>query len=311
LTDPPSDGKWPHIWWIPTGLLTKFPLHAAGRHKENSSETVIDRVMSSYSSSIKTMLHSRSSRSLEIPPSASRQALLIAVPNAPGSLPLRFATKEVATLHKLCKSMAFDPIEPGRRKSDIISRLPQCKIFHFAGHGFTDGNDPSGSYLLLEDGKNDPLTVAILLEMNIREQSPFLAYLSACGTGQISDERFLDESIHLISAFQLAGFRHVIGTLWEVNDEVCVDVASITYEGMRDGRMTDESVCLGLHNAIRKLRNDWVFAKGSRRGLNNQSGARDAGYGDQRDDRLPRDGVICEDDEEGSLSWVPYIHFGV
>jgi CHAT domain-containing protein len=183
-------------------------------------------------------------------------------------------------LHKLCQSMAFNTIEPGQRTSDVISHLPQCKIFHFAGHGFTHGSDPSKSYLLLSDGRNNPLKVAALLEMNIREQLPFLAYLSACRTGQSSDERLLDESIHLISAFQLAGFRHVIGTLWEVNDEVYIDVARITYEGIRDGRMTDESVCLGLHNATRKLRNDWLFAKGSRHRLKIQFGPRDAGHGD-------------------------------
>jgi CHAT domain-containing protein len=80
-----------------------------------------------------------------------------------------------------------------------------------------------------------------------QREPPFLAYLSACGTGRTQNNRFVDESIHLISACQLAGFRHVIGTLWEVNDQSCVDVARITYEGMKDGKMSDESVCLGLH----------------------------------------------------------------
>jgi CHAT domain-containing protein len=126
---------------------------------------------------------------------------------------LPFATKEATMLHDLCKSMAFNPIEPGRRKQDIISHLPDCKIFHFAGHGYTDNEDPLKSHLLLGDGKSDPLAVAALLEMNLRERPPFLAYLSACGTGRIRDERFFDESVHLISACQLAGFRHVIGTL--------------------------------------------------------------------------------------------------
>jgi hypothetical protein len=106
----------------------------------------------------------------------------------------------------------------------------------------------------LEDEKADPLAVATLLEMKLYDDLSFLAYLSASGTGRIGNEKFLDESIHLISAFQLAGFRHVIGTLWEVNDEVCVDVARIIHEGIRDGHMTDESLCEGLHNAVRKPR---------------------------------------------------------
>jgi len=65
----------------------------------------------------------------------------------------------------------------------------------------------SNSCLILEDGT---LRVAELLEMNLLERSPFLAYLSACGTGRVKDERFVDESIHLMSAFQLAWFRHVV-----------------------------------------------------------------------------------------------------
>jgi hypothetical protein len=64
--------------------------------------------------------------------------------------------------------------------------------------------------------------------------------------------------IHLVSACQLGAFRHVIGTLWEVNDELCVDVARITHEALRDGGMTDESVSQGLHNATRGLRDRWL-----------------------------------------------------
>lgn len=211
--------------------------------------------MSSYNSSIKSIIHSRRRPVVQ---STSSQALLVAIEHTPEQVRLPYAIKEVEIIRNLIKSMDMDPIEPGRRKQDVISYLPQCKIFHFAGHGYTDDEDPSRSHLLLEDGKNDTLTVATLLEMNLREYSPFLAYLSACGTGRIKDEKFFDESIHLISVYQLAGFRHVIGTLWEVNDEACVDIARITYEGMRDRGMSDESVCWSLYRASRELRDCWL-----------------------------------------------------
>lgn len=128
----------------------------------------------------------------------------------------------------------------GLASKTLYHICPILKSFHSARHGKIDQKDPSQSSLLLEDG---PPTVATLLEMNLRKWSPFLAYLSACSTGQIEDERFFDESIHLISAYQLVGFRYVIGTLWEVNDGSCVDITRITYEVMRDGGMTDEPVC--------------------------------------------------------------------
>lgn len=74
---------------------------------------------------------------------------------------------------------------------------------------------------------------------------------------RIDEERYSDEIIHLIDACQPAGFRHVVGTLWEVNDESCVDVARITYEIMRDTGLTDESVNHGLHAASLYLRDTW------------------------------------------------------
>src|SRR4029077_16542650 len=51
-----SDNNWPHVWWVPTGPLSHLPLHAAGRY-EDCTETVLDRVMSSYSLSVKALIY--------------------------------------------------------------------------------------------------------------------------------------------------------------------------------------------------------------------------------------------------------------
>ncbi|KAH8736103.1 CHAT domain-containing protein [Ilyonectria robusta] len=294
FTDPPQ-GTLPHVWWIPTGPLAKFPIHAAGYHMKG--QAVLDRVMSSYSSSVKAMIHTRRRPTT---PSTSAHALLVAMEHTPGrGIRLPFAPKEIEVLHNLCKCMKLYPIEPGRRKEDVISHLPRCKIFHFAGHGYTNGTDPSKSHLLLQD---EPLTVANLLEIDLRKSPPFLAYLSACGTGRIKDERFVDESIHLISGCQLAGFRHVIGTLWEVNDESCVEMAKLTYEGIRNGGLTDESVCQGLHAACRELRDQWLAIQTDTSSSEPHSGKV----------RMPRDVVLCDGLEGATtLHWVPYVHFGV
>jgi tetratricopeptide (TPR) repeat protein len=74
FTHCPTNDNWPHVWWIPTGPLSKFPLHAAGYHEKGSCQTVLDRVMSSYSSSIKAIIHGRRRR---IMPFISAQALLV------------------------------------------------------------------------------------------------------------------------------------------------------------------------------------------------------------------------------------------
>ncbi|RTE82244.1 hypothetical protein BHE90_003244 [Fusarium euwallaceae] len=319
LNGTPAEENWPRIWWIPTGPLSRFPLHAAGHHRQGVGETVLDRVVSSYSSSIKAIIHGRARRRASIDPS---QALLVAVENTLGQRPLRFATQEIGELRELCGSMELTPVEPIREKERLKECLQLCKIFHFAGHCSTNYHNPLNSHLFLDDGDANPLRVSDLLDINLHKSSPFLAYLSACGTGQILDETFIDESIHLISACQLAGFRHVIGTLWDVEDGFCVKVAKITYKEIGDGKMSDESVSRGLHKASRKLRDDTLgdlmeFRKAGRR--SRSDGTLGEGGTSVRDDgrgglsRKPK--FVDSDDEDdletGLLDWVPYVHFGV
>jgi CHAT domain-containing protein len=122
----------------------------------------------------------------------------------PGSRRLPFAKDEITMLHESCKSLSLNPIEPGQSKKDVMDHLRDCEIFHFAGHGHTDFDNPSNSHLRLQDWKNEPLTVQDLLETSLHNNPPFLAYLSACGTGRVDEGRFIDESLNLISAFQLA-----------------------------------------------------------------------------------------------------------
>ncbi|EXM20063.1 hypothetical protein FOTG_11883 [Fusarium oxysporum f. sp. vasinfectum 25433] len=298
---PPNQQEWPHVWWIPTGPLSRFPLHASGRHRERSGKTVMDRVISSYSPSLRALVHGRRQRVVTAGPA---KALLIDAEYTENHPHLPQARAEIKVVSKICESMAIRPVSVGQSKQDMLSGLRNCKIFHFAGHGYTNGDDPSKSHLCLSD-TSDPLTVGDILRLNLHEASPFLAYLSACSTGRVQDDKFIDESIHLISAFQLAGFRHVIGTLWKVRDKHCVDVARVTYEAIREGGMTDDSVCRGLHKATRMLRDSWLesFDKKRERLV-------------QGDEKGTRDVIPCDDEEEIIVGlvpayWVPYVHFGV
>ncbi|KAI9897347.1 hypothetical protein N3K66_007203 [Trichothecium roseum] len=113
----------------------------------------------------------------------------------------------------------------------------KCTIFHFAGHGELDPADASRSKLLLDDWERDALTVGDLRDSRLQEHPPFLAYLSACSTGANKATNLLDECIHLANAFQLAGFRHVIGTLWKVSDRHCVNVARTVYQTLAEEGM--------------------------------------------------------------------------
>ncbi|KAJ4050479.1 hypothetical protein NW761_005276 [Fusarium oxysporum] len=299
----------PRIWWIPTGVLSIYPLHAAGRHYKGSRDTVIDRAMSSYSSSVRAIIRTRSRAGLNPCPLGNERAVLVSMERTPGYSTLPSAGREITQLRPICESKGFEVVEPKGIKEDIVSQFPECKVFHFAGHGATNLRDPSQSSLLLQD---EPLTVSTLLETNIQQYSPFLAYLSACGTGQIAHEKFLDESIHLISAFQLAGFRHVIGTLWEVGDDISVHMARITYEAIQRGDSADESVCRGLHKATLERRDQWFREQTPTRGRKRK--ARSILQDERGTASDPRDIEALDDDDEDVSrfpQWVPYVHYGV
>ncbi|KAG5760795.1 hypothetical protein H9Q72_011093 [Fusarium xylarioides] len=298
---PAGQQEWPHIWWIPTGPLSRFPLHASGRHRDRSGKTVMDRVLSSYSPSLKALIHGRRQREIATGPS---HALMIDVKHTNGHPRLPQARAEIKVVGEICESMSIRPVSGGQSKQDMLSFLRNCKIFHFAGHGYTNGDDPSKSHLCLSD-TSDPLTVGDILKLNLHEKFPFLAYLSACSTGRVQDDKFIDESIHLISAFQLAGFRHVIGTLWKVRDKHCVDVARVTYEAIREGGMTDDSVCRGLHKATRMLRDNWLESLDKKREWVVQGGEKGMR------DIVPYDDGEAYRDVEFPAYWVPYVHFGV
>lgn len=295
FTKPPLDSNWPRVWWIPTGVLSQLPLHAAGYHTRGSTETVLDRVMSSYTSSIKSLIFGRRHHIRQSVGPLSDHALLVAMRETPGLSPsqvLPYAEIEVDMLNDLCPSLRLKPIMTARRKDNVLKHLQGCKIFHFAGHGQSDPAEPSQSRLLLEDWTTDPLTVGDLRDYKLQENPPFLGYLSACSTGANTADRLADEGIHLVSAFQLAGFRHVVGTLWEVSDRHCVDVARVLYETLRDEGMTDVAVCRGLHHALRELR---------------------AGHIDKRQEARKAFHLDLEAPDKGLLNshWIPYVHFGV
>ncbi|KAM5357069.1 hypothetical protein ACJZ2D_016456 [Fusarium nematophilum] len=300
FTGPPSDtgSKWPHLWWVPTGALTRFPLHAAGHHLRRTGETAVDRVVSSYASSVKAIIHSR--RRPQQAPAAgeSRNAVVVAMQNTPKQTRLEYASGEVDAVVAVCESMGLPHDRPRPQKADVSSALEACRIFHFAGHGSTHPIEPLQSQLLLDDWDREPFTVASLLETNLTSQPPFLAYLSACGTGQILDEGSVDESIHLANACQLAGFRHVVGTLWSVDDGLCVDMARMTYEFLRDEGVRDDCVSRGLHRAMRTVRDRWVEGE-------------DAGHGESCLSGPERDAKLRQGSEARRPLWVPYVHFGV
>ena len=267
---PPPGVMWPRVWWAPGGLLGVLPLHAVGHHTEPLSgdqtrRTVMDRVISSSTPTIRALRYAR-----QHPPALpTGRALIVGMPVTPG-LPgggeLPNVPMEIAQL----SSLLPDPVllaEPGTSadkfryaptaiptRENVLGQLPSCAIVHFACHGRSDPADPSKSLLLLHDHDRYPLTVTSLASVNLGQAQ--LAYLSACETALGASLELIDEAIHLTTAFQLAGFPHVIGTLWEIDDELAVTIAGAFYTALRasDGTLDTSRAAVALHHAIRAAR---------------------------------------------------------
>lgn len=148
----------------------------------------------------------------------------------------------------------------------VLKELPAYHAIHFACHGVSDSKNPSNSHLLLKDasgpgpGRVDKLTVGSISNMNIRNAQ--VAYLSACCTADNASVALADESIHIASGFQLAGFSHVLATLWESNDGACRQVAGdfyrLLFNSQEGGDSGHQAVSSAYHLAVKKLRKDML-----------------------------------------------------
>jgi hypothetical protein len=258
----------PRIWWAPGGMLSMLPIHAAGYHLEvpalgRPRRTVLDRVVSSYTPTIRAL---RYARQIHSTPNPKARSLIVAMPTTPdihGSQ-LRFVPAEVAALRTRLPRVTVlaEPADNSGvdltelpTRANVFGCLPNCVIAHFACHGENNPEDPSESRLLLHDHQIAPLTVASLASLHLGNAE--LAYLSACSTALSEATQLIDESIHLTAAFQMAGFPHVIGTLWPIKDIIAADVADAFYSKLLSapGSPIDTNhAALALHHAVHATR---------------------------------------------------------
>ncbi|MEU2105884.1 CHAT domain-containing tetratricopeptide repeat protein [Nocardia sp. NPDC019255] len=268
---PPAGSDWPRVWWAPGGILGLLPVHAAGYHSSgptSGGRSVLDRVVSSYTPTIAALRYARERRARQHSAGATRAAI-VAMPTTPGvDGRLHHVLDEARIVERLLPDSVVltepdpapeadsDPARTLPTKANVLASLSSCSIAHFICHGTSDPSDPSLSRLLLHDHATDPLTVSALAPVQLDHAR--LAYLSACETARIVHAELLDEATHLASAFQLAGYPHVIGTLWTIDDETAVEVAEAFYTALTSARDVDDLAIdkapVALHEAIRSIR---------------------------------------------------------
>jgi CHAT domain-containing protein len=147
---------------------------------------------------------------------------------------------------------------PDATRAAVLDSLATARRAHFACHGRSDPEDPAASGLLLHDHVERPLTIRDIASLDLPRAQ--LAYLSACETTRAS-RNLADEAVHITGAFQLAGFPEVVGTLWNINDEAAVAVATEVYgaapaagRAAPAGRTEQGATPAALRSAILRLR---------------------------------------------------------
>jgi CHAT domain-containing protein len=146
---------------------------------------------------------------------------------------------------------AFDQsLGSAATRSPVLAALGDHDWVHIACHASTYAARPVDSALHLADG---PLTVGDVLA--IRHARGRVVYLSACQT-VLAGPVVADEVIHLGSAFHIAGFRHVVGTLWQVTDGTAAETARLVYDELGPS-LTEDQVPWAVHGAALRLRQQY------------------------------------------------------
>ncbi|RYP18997.1 hypothetical protein DL765_003580 [Monosporascus sp. GIB2] len=252
----------PRIWWIGTGAASSLPFHAATRYSStvHSTENTLNRAISSYTPTLKTLIYSRSRVTRRKVAFEDLPVLLVAMPTSPDSSTLPAIEMEQTAIQEAMKDTRFD-VRVHPTAEEVLGDIKNYTVVHFACHGKADRVDPSNSYLLLQkldrtSGEISPseLTASMISdEISLEQRGAWIAYLSACSTAEVRAKHFADEGLHLAAAFQVAGFAHVIGTLQPASDNACAKVAGYFYSYLvanRGAPDINRLVAESLHYAL-------------------------------------------------------------
>jgi CHAT domain-containing protein len=157
----------PRIWWCPTGKLTLLPIHAAGYHYREDGTALLDRAVSSYTPTLRSLAHSRASASASASDGAGAGdggAMLVvaaakqeaAPPEDAAAFPdLPGAERERWMLEGLLGEDAVQVLSDGQASRDaVLDELAGRAFVHIACHGVQDLDRPAEGGLVPFDWRD-------------------------------------------------------------------------------------------------------------------------------------------------------------
>lgn len=165
----------------------------------------------------------------------------------------REEVKRIAALYPEGVSRAFLGAEASEEQAKSVGK--SARIIHLAAHGRFDDRIPLNSYLALtipeefRRGRENGLLQAWEIFEGMRLDAD-LVVLSACESG-VGEEVDGEGLKGLTRAFQFAGARSVMPTLWQVDDQATAELTVRFYRHLREGLTKDEALRAAQMELIR------------------------------------------------------------
>lgn len=174
--------------------------------------------------------------------------------------PLSFTRREVETISGLFPGRVAAFLGPEATEERAKSLPRSTRIVHFATHGLADERFPMSSGLVLtspermDDHAEDGLLQAWEIFERMRLEAD-LVVLSACDSGR-GRELGGEGLLSLTRAFQFAGARSVVATLWQVGDEGSADLMARFYRHLKEGAAPADALRQAQVEVIARL--SWI-----------------------------------------------------
>jgi CHAT domain-containing protein/Tfp pilus assembly protein PilF len=179
-------------------------------------------------------------------PSASVPGLRSARSRGLDLRPLPATRREIAALRSLYASTARTYVGAEATEERAKAVEADTSLLHFACHGLADERSPLESSLALSvpadwrPGHENGLLQAWEIFESVRIDAD-LVTLSACSTA-MGREMSGEGVLGLTRAFQYAGARSVLASLWEVADDSAAELMKRFYRHLKAGRSKDEAL---------------------------------------------------------------------
>ncbi|WP_179021219.1 CHAT domain-containing protein [Winogradskyella forsetii] len=225
---------------IPDGKIAFVPLELLINRDLEKAMTL------SYNTSLKLINHKKDDSTSRLLASYSpnytvtdgnRNEYIMSIERSNGTYDLPFAREEASYITSLFDGHLYKG--NNATKKEFINTAPNYSELHLAMHAFVDENNEYNSKLLFAGNNNDNhLDLNSIYNLNLNAE---LITLSACNTGYGRIDP-IEGVMSFSRAFQYAGSKATVTSLWRVPDKETSIIMKRFYEYLRQGETKSQAL---------------------------------------------------------------------